>query len=508
MKTRLLLFMFLALNYTNAQVTDGLIQYFNFNGSMNSLSGTATFTNGQSISYGADRNNNPFGAYNKVTGDAPFADITGLPVGNSSRSISIWIKPAVVNADNVIFSYGSPTGNMAYGGSFNANNIYQFSYSTNLAYANTTTTSAWKHIVFTFETGGATKIYVNGVLGSSNTNSAWNTATSTIFNLGFLMGGSSPYRGLIDDLRIYNRAITAAEVLELYDGTPSYVTQLVREFKFNNSYADETATSSFYDNGFTNFVADRNSNPNSALRMNTRGTKATINNLPNNTAQRSVSIWYKVANASSDNVLFVYGAASGQQAYGVSFNNANSWYNFSWLTNTAATNPSNDGQWHHLVTTFDQSRNVKIYVDGVLLSQQSQNGWDTNATATNFDFWLGGLFSENSSPFDGYVDDLKIYNYALSPTEVTNLYTNNTLSSSNFTQNNLEVALYPNPVRDILNIESENDIQSVEIYNIQGQKVLSSNQNQINVSDLAAGMYMVRIQDAENNIATEKIVIK
>ena len=505
MKTRLLLFILFAFSFVNAQVTDGLIQYFNFNGSMNSLSGTATFTNAQSISYGADRNSNPFGAYNKVTGDAPFADITGLPVGNSSRSISVWIKPAVVNADNVVFSYGSPTGNMAYGGSFNATNIYQFSYTTSLAYATSVSTSSWKHIVFTFETGGATKIYVNGVLGSSNTNSAWNTATSTIFNLGFLMGGSSPYRGFIDDLRIYNRAITAAEVLELYDGTPS-LTQVVREFKFNNSYADETATSSFYDNGFTNFVADRNSNPNSALRMNTRGTKATINNLPNNTAQRSVSIWYKVANAQSDNVLFVYGSASGQQAYGMSFNNTNSWYNFSWLTNTSATNPSNDGQWHHLVTTFDQSKNSKIYIDGVLLSQQTQNGWSTNATATNFDFWLGGLFSENLSPFDGSVDDLKIYNYALSQVEVTNLFNNNSLTSDNFNANNLEVGLYPNPVNDVLNIDTKDEISSVEVFALQGQKVLSSKENKINVSQLPAGIYLVRIEDVNNNIATKKII--
>ena len=103
---------------------------------------------------------------------------------------------------------------------------------------------------------------------------------------------------------------------------------------------------------------------------------------------------------------------------------------------------------------------------------------------------------------------MKIYNYALSAAEVSSLYTSNTLSSSDFSQNNLEVALYPNPVRDVLNIETNLDIQSVEIYNIQGQKVLSSNQKQINVSDLAAGMYMVRIQDAENNIATKKIVIK
>jgi hypothetical protein len=81
-------------------------------------------------------------------------------------------------------------------------------------------------------------------------------------------------------------------------------------------------------------------------------------------------------------------------------------------------------------------------------------------------------------------------------------------TSNNFTQRVLEVKLYPNPVRHILNIEIENDIQSIEIYNIQGQKVLYSNQKQINVSNLAAGIYMVRIQDTENNIATKKVVIK
>ncbi|MQP53311.1 T9SS type A sorting domain-containing protein [Flavobacterium sp. LMO9] len=72
---------------------------------------------------------------------------------------------------------------------------------------------------------------------------------------------------------------------------------------------------------------------------------------------------------------------------------------------------------------------------------------------------------------------------------------------------NSDINVFPNPVNDVLNIETVLDIQSVEIYNIQGQKVLSSNQKQINVSDLAAGMYMVRIQDADNNIATKKIVI-
>ena len=130
-------------------------------------------------------------------------------------------------------------------------------------------------------------------------------------------------------------------------------------------------------------------------------------------------------------------------------------------------------------------------------------------TVNNSDIFTLGLYADGSAgSFNGAIDDLKIYNYALSTTEISNLYTNNTLSTSDFNPNNLEVVLYPNPVRDILNIEIENDIQSIEIYNIQGQKVLTSNQNQINVSGLATGMYVVRIQDAENNISTKKIVIK
>jgi hypothetical protein len=96
----------------------------------------------------------------------------------------------------------------------------------------------------------------------------------------------------------------------------------------------------------------------------------------------------------------------------------------------------------------------------------------------------------------------------ISYSQTINFATTASLSAEDFSQNNLEVALYPNPVNDVLNIESELELKSVEIYSIQGQKVLTTNQKKINVSDLAAGMYMVRIQDLDNNIATKKIIIK
>ena len=51
-----------------------------------------------------------------------------------------------------------------------------------------------------------------------------------------------------------------------------------------------------------------------------------------------------------------------------------------------------------------------------------------------------------------------------------------------------------------------NKVKSIEIYNIQGQKVKAANQKQINVSDLEAGMYMIKIQDTDNAVSTKKFV--
>ena len=80
------------------------------------------------------------------------------------------------------------------------------------------------------------------------------------------------------------------------------------------------------------------------------------------------------------------------------------------------------------------------------------------------------------------------------------------LSYNSFNSNSLKFSLYPNPANSILNIDLANELQSVEIYSLQGQKVLSSTSKQFNVSDLSSGMYMVRVQDTDGGVATQKFV--
>ena len=69
---------------------------------------------------------------------------------------------------------------------------------------------------------------------------------------------------------------------------------------------------------------------------------------------------------------------------------------------------------------------------------------------------------------------------------------------------NMNVAVYPNPVCNVLNVEGS-DIQQVEIMDLNGRTILTTNEKAINISNLASGMYMVRVITAEG-IHTTKIV--
>lgn len=279
----------------------------------------------------------------------------------------------------------------------------------------------------------------------------------------------------------------------------------IAEYSFDNTYNNVLGLAPFASNANTSFTTDRHSNPIGAINIGYIGSTATISNLPYGNAERSVSVWVKLYNydtGSFINPVFYYGTLSNDNMFGGTVDYGETSI-FGFNNNYTVTTTNNLLTWYHYVYVYDGTT-AKIYKDGVLLGSQAKS-WNT--INDNNLFRIGTSFAGAGS-FSGVIDDLKIYNYALEQADITSLYTNNALSSSNFTQNNLEVALYPNPVRDILNIETVLDIQSVEIFNIQGQKVLTSNQKQINVSGLATGMYVVRIQDAENNISTKKIVIK
>lgn len=86
------------------------------------------------------------------------------------------------------------------------------------------------------------------------------------------------------------------------------------------------------------------------------------------------------------------------------------------------------------------------------------------------------------------------------------------LSTENLDNKLSDVNIYPNPVKDgkIFIKSSSNEVKDVKIYNILGRKVIDTKVNageEINVSDLSTGMYMVSITE-KNKTLTKKIIIK
>ena len=72
-----------------------------------------------------------------------------------------------------------------------------------------------------------------------------------------------------------------------------------------------------------------------------------------------------------------------------------------------------------------------------------------------------------------------------------------------------KIKLYPNPTSAFIQIETELNEFSIQVYNINGTKVISvENQSKIDVRQLANGTYFLQILDSnQRNLSTEKVII-
>jgi chitodextrinase len=81
-------------------------------------------------------------------------------------------------------------------------------------------------------------------------------------------------------------------------------------------------------------------------------------------------------------------------------------------------------QWQHVAITWDGSingSNVRFYVNGVETGyKETDNATGLRLDDSTIDLILGG-FGDGSSTFDGMIDELRIYNYALTQSEIQNL---------------------------------------------------------------------------------------
>lgn len=168
--------------------------------------------------------------------------------------------------------------------------------------------------------------------------------------------------------------------------------------------------------------------------------------------------------------------------------------------------PINTGTWYHFTFIHDSGSGGKIYINGLLVNSNNINGIICNGINPIYigaDIENGNLYRY----FNGKIDDIGIWNRALTQEEITALYTS-TLSSETFTNTPTNFQLYPNPANDVVHFKSTAMVEKISIYNTLGQQVQENKTNSlegiISIEHLAQGSYFVKV----NNQNTSYTLLK
>lgn len=130
--------------------------------------------------------------------------------------------------------------------------------------------------------------------------------------------------------------------------------------------------------------------------------------------------------------------------------------------------------------------------------------WSSDGTS------VGTVVHElNVGPFSSETKNLFLYNNELffaarGPNNGTILhlyaFMDPALSTTEFLLTESQIKMYPNPSKNYFELTTDRNIENVELYSLQGQLIkYFSKQNQYPISDLAKGMYVVKIKTTEGN---------
>lgn len=173
-------------------------------------------------------------SFNGTQGYISIANESTLPFGTSPRTICAWALTNSLSGTSVIFDTGTPSTDQFFSIGRSGSSLAGFGWNDDLLVPNFFTTGVWYDVCLTYD-GTTATLYGNGVQLAQAAKS-WNTVDSG----GTYIGNDVPnhvWNGDIDAVSYYTRALSAAEISDLYNNygytTSNYQGhQLVRSYSY------------------------------------------------------------------------------------------------------------------------------------------------------------------------------------------------------------------------------------------------------------------------------------
>lgn len=380
----------------------------------------------------------------------------------SAGTISVWFYANAGNGGTCADGTVSPFFGDANGGGYvwfgyDGTNICAGAYDGGLqTVTSSASTGQWVHAVWVHR-GGNLYLYKNGVeAGSASlgdisdlTNSVWfgRSSDDTYFN------------GRLDDLRVYNTALSASEITQLYNFGRSSRSITPKGLPGESLNVGLIGWWTFDGPDMTSYVADRSGQDKRGyiVGQSSSGTTTVAGvlgqafvsdgsddyvNVGANTDFNfgssdsfSVTAWIKPRKEYATTKGFLGKFSSfGSSGYVFFHLNDSTSYLYARLRDTSGNDTSyvangafpgtqyiNDGNWHHIAMVIDRTaQRMYLYTDTYIYNSSGTNiSSFGDLTNNGYTFRIG---SSVSGPMPSAYDDVRVYNRALSAAEIMKLY--------------------------------------------------------------------------------------
>ena len=289
---------------------NGLVGFYPFCGNANDGSGNGVngVVNGATLT--ADRFGVANSAY-RFNGTDNFITMANAPSNTftSSFSISVWVKPSAGygsgsspngNQNQVVskWGFGGPN-NAAYalgvdqtGAAFTG--VHDGSNNSS-AYSTPITVSIndWHHLVSTLS-GGVLKLYINNVLVNTTFNSVNPQSSNYALEIAReAIGNYAYFKGDIDDIQLYNRALSHCEISQIYTSTTSTFTTpdilTYNSLPAQNSFCGSSLTLDA-GAGFTNYLWNTGATSQTITATSSGEYRVTVTNASGCTASDTINV--------------------------------------------------------------------------------------------------------------------------------------------------------------------------------------------------------------------------
>ncbi len=360
---------------TEKWLSDGLVGYWKMDessGNAADSSGNATtLTNNNITTFAAGK----FGNGSSYNGTSQYFSTASTISG--VQSIAFWVYPTSTT-DNYINLNGS-TYITSSSGTVSGTGITSPSIYVNGTLNGTITASAWNHVVITTATSVSASVFE---IGRANSSYLSNTSK-------------------MDEIRVYNRALSSAEISSLYNWAPGPSGYW--------NFEERTGTSTYDTSGGGNTGTITNSTWNTGkfgagLSFDGNGDFVNIPQTTTlDTPTGTISMWANFNDLTDNGYLW----SQNVDEWNI-YNNGTQLKTYYDSTLVHSYTPTfTNNQWVHLSFTFTKGGTCYFYVNGVQVASNTCSS--TAPTLSNIH--IGAMSSNNTYSFNGKLDDVKVYNY-------------------------------------------------------------------------------------------------